>query len=309
MENTAKNFALQLGSLISLYISLGSLIALLFGVITIQYPDPAQGGYEFESATSSIRFSIAMLVIFFPTYLTLTRLVNNIRRKEQGMYLTLTKWLIYLSLLVGGGVILGDLVTVLYNFLNGEITIRFILKALAVLVVIGSAFVYYLFDARGYWQTHEKESIQYGVGACVLVCIFLILGFTRIGTPAEVRERNIDSTQVQTLQDMQYRIEEAYRVDATLPKVIDQVFVGSTVPLTEKGRAAYTYTVIGTTTYELCAEFAFPSTNSQSGLETRPVLVADEFMQKNPYTWDHGAGKWCFEREITMPPDIPQFIR
>jgi hypothetical protein len=37
--------------------------------------------------------------------------------------------LVYLSLLVGGGVLLGDLVAVILAFLNGEITTRFILKA------------------------------------------------------------------------------------------------------------------------------------------------------------------------------------
>ncbi len=110
MENTAKNFALQLGSLISLYISIVALIILLSGVITLQYPDVANGYWEQESASSSIRFSIAMLFVFFPTYIALTRMVNTIRRVEQGVYLALTKWLIYLSLLIGGGAILGDLV-------------------------------------------------------------------------------------------------------------------------------------------------------------------------------------------------------
>jgi hypothetical protein len=116
MENTAKNFALQLGSLISLYVSIGALIALLFGIITLLYPDSAQYAWEGESARITIRTTIAILVVFFPTYITLTRIVNKIRRTESGTYLTLTKWLIYLSLLIGGGVLLGDLVTVLNSF-------------------------------------------------------------------------------------------------------------------------------------------------------------------------------------------------
>jgi hypothetical protein len=118
MENTAKNFALQLGSLIALYVSIVALVTLLFGLITIFYPDVANGYWEYNSASSSVRFGIALLVIFFPVYIVLTRMVNTTRRIEQGSYLTLTKWLIYLSLLVGGVTILGDLVSVVNAFLN-----------------------------------------------------------------------------------------------------------------------------------------------------------------------------------------------
>ena len=125
--NTPKNFALQLGALITLYVSLTSLMTLLFAVITVAFPDAADGYYTVESATSTIRFSAAILIVFFPVYLWLTRTLNQIRRKEDGVYLTLTKWLIYLSLLGGGGVLLGDLVAVIYNFLEGEITTRFVL--------------------------------------------------------------------------------------------------------------------------------------------------------------------------------------
>jgi hypothetical protein len=49
--------------------------------------------------------------------------------------------LVYLSLLVGGGVLLGDLVAIILAFLNGEITTRFILKAGVLLVVVGAAFL------------------------------------------------------------------------------------------------------------------------------------------------------------------------
>ena len=42
MENhTAKHFVLQLGSLVSLYLSLSFLIVLIFGVINKMFPDAA----------------------------------------------------------------------------------------------------------------------------------------------------------------------------------------------------------------------------------------------------------------------------
>ena len=302
MENTAKNFALQLGSLIALYVSLTSLLTLLFGIITVFYPDAADNYYMYDAASSQIRFSIATLIVFFPAYVILTRLVNSIRRSEQGTYLTLTKWLIYLSLLIAGAVILGDLVAVVNSFLNGDLVIRFILKALSVFVVIGAAFVYYLFDARGYWQKNEKQSIQYGVGATVIVIAVLVMGFLHTEPPAQVREMKIDDLQIQDLSDIQWRIEDHYRVNSALPDTIAMVYQGLTPPTASEGRAAYEYHILGIDKFELCASFANSSSGqTDSVVSTRPALTGEGSI-KNPYNWDHGAGHWCFERVVSTAP-------
>lgn len=296
MENTAKNFALQLGSLIALYVSIGSLLALLFAVINVTYPDEAEGYYAYESASSAIRFSIAMLIVFFPAYAVLTRLVNRIRRSEQGTYLTLTKWLIYLSLLVGGSVLLGDLVATIHTFLNGELAIRFVLKALSVLIVVGAAFTYYVLDARGYWQAHEQKSITYGGVTAVIVICALILGFMNTETPQEVREMRLDEEQIRALGDMEWRIEEHYRINSAFPESIDEVYSGIEAPTAPEGRDQYEYRVVAEDAFELCAEFAYPSTPGVA--IARPVIEGEGI--KNPYNWDHGEGRWCFTRYIAL---------
>lgn len=288
--NTPKNFALQLGALITLYASIASFTALLFGVITILFPDAAENYYAASSASSTIRFSIATLLVVYPVYLLLTRTVNQIRRKEDEQYLTLTKWLIYLSLVVGGAILAGDLVAVINGYLNGELTTRFALKALVLAVVILAAFYYYLKDAQGYWQKHEKESIWFGIGTMVVVVAALVLGFMNSETPKEVREARIDDNQITDLQDMQWRIEDYYRVHSTLPETVGDVYDSLPVPLAPENRAAYEYKPTSTTTYELCATFAQDSNQND-------YRYAAPISEKN-YTWTHSAGKWCFERTI-----------
>ena len=304
MENTAKNFALQLGSLISLYVSVSALTVLLFGIITLLYPDPAQNSWEYQSASSSIRASIAFLFIFFPTYIILTRLVNVIRRTEHGTYLTLTKWLIYLSLLIGGGVLLGDLVFVLMSFLNGELTIRFILKALSLFGVVSSAFVYYVLDARGYWQTEESKSKLYAVLMSVIVLLVMVIGLTKIETPTQVRETNIDQEQVYDLQNIQSYIESYYQVQGTLPKSIEQLYEGLEAPTASETRAPYTFEILSDRSYKLCAEFKFPSTQSEK-MQYTNVAFPEDIEFKNSYNWDHGAGNWCFERVLSIVRPLP----
>ncbi len=297
MENTAKNFALQLGSLVSLYVSIVAMIMLLFGIITAQYPDAAQGYWEYDSAASSIRFGIAMLIIFFPSYIILTRLVNTIRRTEHGTYLVLTKWLIYLSLLVGGASILGDLVAVVYSFLNGELTIRFILKALVFLAVVGAAFVYYIFDAKGHWQTHEKQSIQYAAIVTVAVIAALAFGFTHTETPAEVREMKLDKVQIQDLGVIQSQIESFYATEGALPKSLDTAYKAMSVPTAPEERSAYSYSVVNEKSFELCADFAYESDKSEQAQYAAPYGV-DGMLIKDGFNWTHGAGHWCFTRVL-----------
>lgn len=295
METTAKNFALQLGALVALYVSLTSLVVMLFGIVNIHFPDPASAYYEYDSAESSIRFSLAILVVFFPTYLLLTRKVNKARRSAEGAYLMLTKWMIYLSLLVGGFVLLGDFVTVIYTFLNGEITTRFILKALALLVVVGSAFYYYLQDAKGYWNKNEKLSIQLGIGAGAVVLAVCIYGFYSIDSPSVVRDIAIDRNQVNDLQEIQWRIEEYYATNNQLPTSIEEVYVeGMTIPTAPEERSPYQYQMTGEDSYQLCATFARATPESEKSI-ARPIYDDPGYLKNQ--NWDHPTGNYCFDRQ------------
>ncbi len=305
MENhTAKHFVLQLGSLASLYLSLGFLLSLLFSIINITFPDAIDDYWVVESSHSTVRFSIAMLVVFFPTYLYLTRTVNNIRRTESdGMYLSLTKWVVFLSLLVGGGVLLGDLVAVIMAFLEGEITERFILKAFAVLVVVGAAFHYYLLDTKGYWTKNEQKSIMFAIGAALVVFASIAYGFAHIETPSAVREQKLDAQQVSDLQQLQWRIQDYSLTNGKLPESLEALSDGA-IPRAPEDRAAYKYSVTEEG-FELCATFAQPSTENENYMYQSSAVINEKMMIKNPDNWQHGAGEVCFKRVVNKEETEP----
>ena len=292
MSNTPKNFSIQLGSLICLYVSLGFFTALLFSLINLYFPDPAQSYWEIERAAETIRFTIAMVIVFFPTYIVLTRVVQKTRRTEtDGAYLNLTKWLIYLSLLAAGAVLLGDLVSVIYTFLNGEVTVRFLLKVAAILFFFGLAFFYYLKDVQGYWLTREKQSQAYAITVTLMVMTALAVGFTKIETPTEVREARIDNNQISDLRDIQWGIEEYYLANDELPASIAAVYGVESIPTPPDDRPDYIYRQIDERAYELCATFSEASAQDEHP-RNRP------FQEKN-FNWYHEEGEWCFERSVT----------
>ncbi|MEK7085265.1 MAG: DUF5671 domain-containing protein, partial [Patescibacteria group bacterium] len=62
--------------------------------------------------------------------------------------LRIRKWLVYFTLFAASLFIIGDLIALIYNFLQGELTVRFFLKILTVFFVAGSVFWYYFMDIR-----------------------------------------------------------------------------------------------------------------------------------------------------------------
>lgn len=300
MENhTAKHFVLQLSSLISLYLSLSFLVVLAFGVINLIYPDPALP-YETESSLESVRIGIAVLIVFFPVYLALTRVVNRSRRTNSGgSYLSITKWLIYLSLLVSGLVLLADLVTVIMTFLNGELTARFILKAITVLVVVGAAFYYYILDARGYWMQKEKRSLIFGACAIVAVVGMIILGVSKIDTPTVVREQKLDDRQIEDLRIIQGYVQQYYVLNKALPDNLEVVEGGAQnieLPTAPEDRPSYRYNKTNDG-FELCATFMQPSVSNRYSEYYYPI--EEKGMIRNPENWQHGEGEVCFKRVVT----------
>ena len=293
--NTPKHFVLQLGSLISLYVSLVAIVMLLFGIVNIAFADPTEDFFVRDMTEHSMRFGIALLVVFFPAYLVLTRMVNVARRKETGTYRMLTRWLVYLSLLVGGGILLGDLAAVILWYLNGELTIRFALKAAVLFAVIGTAFSYYLLDVRGYWQRNERASLWCGGAAGVFVAVAVALGAFFISSPAEVRQERIDATQITHLQEMQWEVEAYYKKNGRLPDTIHAAYEVREVPEAVEGRAAYEYRVTGQHSFELCATFALASPDRRPAV---PHLNVEPGVLQNPHEWDYKEGRWCFTRII-----------
>jgi len=130
-----------------LYWSAWSFGELLFDFINNWVPDALQ--QYWPNDVYSVRRSVASLIVAFPIYFWLTTMTAGwIRRDPEKRSSKIRKWLTYLTLLVAAGVIIGDLITLIYNLLAGELTLRFILKVLTVLLIAGLIFGYYLWDLR-----------------------------------------------------------------------------------------------------------------------------------------------------------------
>ncbi len=147
----AHQFARDLFLYLLIFVTL-SMIAfalggLLFSLIDKVLPDPAFTNYR--AYQDRIPWSIAQLVIAFPVFTLLTRLINrDITDHTEKRESLLRKLMIYLILAITAVVSLGDLVAVLTRFLEGELTLRYFSQSSVVLVISLLIFSYYLYEVR-----------------------------------------------------------------------------------------------------------------------------------------------------------------
>jgi len=86
-------------------------------------------------------------------YIITERVLGKHYKKNSALRLArIRKWLVYFTLFVAALVGIGDLISLIFNLLGGELTIRFLLKVLSVFFVSGSIFTYYVLDMK-----HHKE--------------------------------------------------------------------------------------------------------------------------------------------------------
>lgn len=136
----------------ALYYGAWNLADLLFSFIDRAFPDPAARIYY--SYWDQQRWATSAIIISFPVFFFMTHyLGRQIARNPFKRLSPVRRWLTYLTILVATVTMLGDIVTLVYYFLGGGLTVRFILKVVVVAAIAGSALTYYLLDLR----QEEKE--------------------------------------------------------------------------------------------------------------------------------------------------------
>lgn len=131
----------------SLYYGAWNLGSLLFTFINRAFPDPTELNYR--APWDEQRWSTAAVIITFPVFLFMARYIGNeIARNPLKRLSPVRRWLTYMTLFISAFVLFGDVTTLIYELLGGDLTIRFMLKVLVVAAIAGSAFAYYLLDLR-----------------------------------------------------------------------------------------------------------------------------------------------------------------
>ncbi|MSO29661.1 MAG: hypothetical protein EXQ48_01790 [Acidobacteria bacterium] len=132
----------------TLYVTAYHLGSLLFDLINIAYPDAVDDRTGVYTRLS-MRWSLSSLIVAFPVFLYMSRLVGrDMAADPNKRHSKVRRWLTYMTLFLAAGALIGDVISLIYSLLGGEITIRFVLKVLVVAFIAGTVFWYYLSDIR-----------------------------------------------------------------------------------------------------------------------------------------------------------------
>ena len=299
----AKDFFLWLGIIIGVYGSTIALLALLFEYINRTFPDPLAGYADPLASTAHV--SMATLIVFVPITAFLVYAVrNSIRKDPSKEHIWVRRWAIVLTLFLAGLVVAIDLITLVTTFLGGEVTTRFALKVLAVLLVGVGLFLHFLAERWGYWLRHDAKAHAVAIGMILLNFLVVAAGFFVIGSPEDMRMQRLDARKTGDLQSIQWQIVNYFQQKEQLPAdlaALNDPISSFMVPVDPQSGAAYTYRVMGEYSFALCAVFNRDSvdTAGQGEYSARDKVYPSRGIND---TWEHGSGEVCFER--TIDPEL-----
>jgi hypothetical protein len=264
-------YLLSFATLATWACALGSL---LFTIIERAFPDSVVSqNYSAYYADYSISTEIAALAVAFPIYLLAMRFIlRSTGDVPEALESRVRAWLTWLALFLTAGIVVGDLITFLAYFLRGELSLRFTLKVLVVLVIAGTIFWYYLSSLR---RLPRRHTVLAGI-ATVVVASAIVVGNAHLGSRDRQRNLQADQRRIQHLGYIQSEVSAAWRRNEALPASAGERFKD---PVTG---AAYPYRPGPGSKYELCATFAAPG---------------PEWEQQ----WPHNAGLTCFTRDASKP--------
>ncbi len=294
IKNAPRDTFLYLLSIITLVASAVSFGTLVFGLINIAFPDPLQPYVSINYG--SIRVALSALVVVFPVFYWVSRFLHkDVIANPEKRDAKIRRWLMYLTVFAAALVAIGDLVTLIYSFLQGDLTTPFLLKILTVFFIAGSSLFYYLSEVKN----RVYPRLAFGTVIVVVVAAAVVLGFYKAGSPQSQRLIRFDQQKISSLQGIQSQLVYYWQQKGSLPAdltALNDSLSKFVVPTDPQTGASFEYHKTGTQTFQLCADFNRPSDESLSPR----YYYGDE-------NWQHGPGRTCFDRTIdqTLYPVKP----
>lgn len=310
---------IYLGIIITLGTSVYNLISVIFSAIDFKFGDVVQ---SYDVYNDSVRMAISMLAVMFPTYLGLSFYAAKVARED---FERANAWprrmTIFANLFITAATLIGSLVSTVYTYLGGDLSLVFGLKVLTVVIVALMVGGYYLYNLKR--DITIKNNIPYifaGIGSVVVV-FSIAWSIVVFGTPSELRDRKFDNQRLLDISNIQNQILNYWQTNKAIPDTLAQLndpFSGFSVPVDPQTKASYEYKIIkqsdlayelGKTVptnakFELCATFITERNvkTDVTGAVDAKIFVQPVGFYYNQYDqtpfWNHGVGRACFDREI-----------
>jgi hypothetical protein len=252
--------------------------------------------YSVSFSPDQLKFAISAIIIAAPIYyLTMRQIFKNLYSGALSKDSGIRKWLTYFILFVASVVMLGWLIAVINNFLDGELTIKFILKAMTAIVIAAAVFTFYFYDIKREETAGKKDKVMriYFYGSLAAVSAIFIASLFFVESPAETRNRKLDNAILDNFQKVDGALNTYYQDYEKLPADLEELKTEFTY-ITDKDlenpatKEKFEYKIINENTYELCAAFIISNKDED--------VIYGNYDYKD--RWPHEAGYQCLGQKV-----------
>jgi len=293
-NNAAKYAFFYMLSLVALVFTALSAGMIIFQFINKNIEDVLQsGGGQFSP--EALKFAISALVIATPIFYLTSRqiqksLFSGALDRESGI----RKWLTYFILFIASVVMLGWLISTINSFLDGELTMKFFLKAFTAIGIAAAVFTFYYYDIRRSEIVNKKDrvvAVYFYVSLVFILAVFTASLFI-VESPRETRSRKLDNAVLDSFNQVDQAVNEYYRENKKMPENLE-ILRQEYVYLSEKDLKdpetgkAFELRVTGDRSYELCAVFRTANNEDNNSYN-------DWYKER----WPHIAGEQCLKQRV-----------
>jgi len=293
--NTGRDLFFYLLLFFTLAITALSAGGVIFQIINHYWPDAVVNSRG--QVGGPLRWSVAALLVASPIYFWVSWKIK--RDLVKGLTSAVSKTrrvIIYLALFLASAVMIVDVITLVFNFVGGELTGRFLLKVLVILLIGGWISWHYwrcllapLNNNQVYKKNFNKAEALFYI---IVVLAILTFGFTLAGNPLEQQKLVRDQRRVSDLQQLFYAVQNYYdnATQASLPDNLNEIKSPSYYewqPLDPLTGQPYVYNKLTDSTFELCADF-----ESANAVNNNLGYISD-------ISWSHPAGHYCFTLTVS----------
>lgn len=302
-SNPALHFFLHLLMFFSLAFVAFGVGAIVFQYINKFFPESLRFAFQGSFDQGGVKFGIASLFVAGPIFFFTAKLINDyIFQGKIQEDSKVRRWLTYIVLFFAAGTIVGDLITLIINFLEGDIAVRFLLKVLTIFIIAGSIFEYYFWDMRRsnvVGKKYQHNVVAFSTAIAVVTLIFFS-GFFIIDSPTVSRQKKIDQQTVSDLQNVDSSVMGFFSKTGNLPENLDQL-KNTEFSLAIKDENLIEYQKTGDREFKICADFILSNLGQDLNSYSQDVFSKE---------WMHGKGNVCFDRiALEQSGDKPVPVR
>jgi hypothetical protein len=296
VKNNSAKFAffyiLSLIALVFIAIATGMVIFQIINRQILDIINEYSGSYSDEQ----MRFAISALVIATPVfYITARQIYKNLFSGELDEDAGVRKWLTYLIILVAIVVMIGWLIAILNGFLGGELTTKFVLKAMTAVVIAGIIFSFYFYDLKRDKIANRKDKVirLYFFASLAIIMAVLIMAVFNVDSPQVSRNKKIDNQIINNFSQIDSALYTYYRDQGKMAASLDDLQTEYNYLLPENfqnpvDKSRFVYKVTGEFGYELCTTFLYSNKDSN----------ATGYAYYGLTSWLHEAGYQCLGQKL-----------